>query len=329
MKLGGVGVHLMLLLGGVAAAAYVWTRDEKATVAAVVGDVVVWPGRSQDVRRVSFEGKGKKVLLESKSDASGRWFQGTAVTSPVAGDAAAPAPGKATTFVSVGAGEKVATGLAPLRASRDLGKIEGARAAEFGLDDPEGTLVVTVGDVEHRVAIGAPAPGGADRYVREVATGVVYATKGDFLRDLVTGEPALAEHDLHGFKDGEIERIRVIAHGKTREVLRRGPEGKRIWADPRDPEKADETVTNWLAKVDRLRPGEYPEQPSSPPEVVVRIEYTANGASGAFVELAKEAPTASDAKPEYRVRTERTRLWAKVAAPLAEQVEQDATSVVP
>jgi hypothetical protein len=295
----------------------------------VVGDVVVWPGRSEDVRRIVFEGKGKKVTLEAKSDATGRWFQGLSVTTPPVADGGVAVPPRTSAFVSVTAAERAATGLAPLRALRDLGKIEDARASEFGLSDPEGTLTVDVGGVEHRVSIGGVAPGGADRYVRELATGEGYASKGDFLRDLVTGEGALSEHDLHGFKDAEIEKVRVMVHGRTREVLRRGPDSKRIWADPREPDKADETVANWLGKVDRLRPTEYLTDAAEAPETVVRIEYTATGAKGAFFELAKTKPPASDAKPDYLVRTERTRLWAKVASPVAEQVEQDAASVVP
>jgi hypothetical protein len=179
------------------------------------------------------------------------------------------------------------------------------------------------------LSVGSVAPGGADRYVRDLATGEGYAVKGDFLRDLVTGETALSEHDLHGFKDPEIDRIRVTAHGKTRQILRRGPDNKRIWTDPASPDKADETVANWLGKTDRLRPTEYLGDPPAAPEIVVRIEYTATGAQGAFFELAKVMPPASDAKPEYLVRTERTRLWAKVASSVAEQVEQDSASVLP
>jgi hypothetical protein len=162
-------------------------------------------------------------------------------------------------------------------------------------------------------------------------SGEGYATKAESLRDLVTGESALAEHDLHGFKDPEIQRVKVLALGKTREVLRRGPDNKRIWADPKDPDKADETVGNWLGKIDRLRPTEYMTDPTPAPETVVRIEYTTSGVTpgGAFFELAKVKPPASDAKPDYVVRTERTRLWAKVATSMAEQVEQDAASVLP
>ncbi len=72
-------------------------------------------------------------------------------------------------------------------------------------------------------------------------------------------------------------------------------------------------------------------------EPVARLDYVARGASGAFLEIVKipgpPATPGADAgasapKSEYLVRTERTRLWAKVLASVAEQVDQDVPSIV-
>jgi hypothetical protein len=150
--------------------------------------------------------------------------------------------------------------------------------------------------------------------------------RGEVTRDLEAGESALSEHDTHSFKDADLLSLRIAARGKKREVLRRGSESKRIWADPADPEKNDETAANWIAKLDRLKPTEYvADQPTSP-ELVVRVDYDARGAKGAYLELAR-VPGAAD-KPDFVVRTERTRLWAKVYGVVAEQVEQDLGSVL-
>jgi hypothetical protein len=241
-------------------------------------------------------------------------------------DAGAAAPTKTTPFVSVTAAQKVAEALAPFKALRQIGRIDGARAGEFGLKEPASTLVATIGGKEHRLAIGGPTPSGADRYVRDETSGYVYAAHGEFLRDLEAGETSLLERDLHDFQDPDIESLRVVAGGKTREVLRRGPPTKRIWADPGSPDKADETVSNWLSKVERLKPTEYVSDPPSPPERVLRIEYKVKGGDGLFLELAK---TPGDgAHHEYLIRSERTRLWTKAYAPWAEQVEQDLASVL-
>jgi hypothetical protein len=320
MLLRSLGAHLALLLIAAAAALVVWTRDKKPT--APLGDVTVWSNRSADVQRISYESKGKKVSLEARKDALGRWFVGRAETPP-------PAPGgpRVTTFVSVGSGEKITDALGPLRALREVGKVGPDRAGEFGLAEPEGALTATINGKDRMLTVGARTAGGGDRYVRDETTGTVYVVRGEVTRDLESGEGALSERETHGFKDADVLSVKISASGKTREILRRGPDTKRIWADPADPDKNDETAANFIAKVDRLKPTEYlTDQPPAPPDVVVRIDYEARGAKGAFVEIARMKGTGD--KPDYLIRTERTRLWAKVLATVGEQVDQDLASVI-
>ena len=323
----GIWLHVTLLLVAAMGAVYVWTRDKKAASAATT-DVTVWSGRAEIVESIGFQSKTKNVSLEARKDGQGVWFLGTAVTNPPAVDGGAPStPAKPVTFASVGAADKIAHALAPFRATREIGRIGNERAAEFGLKDPEGTLDVSIGGQKHHLSLGGAAPGGKDRYLRDDASGIVYAAKGDFVRDIESAESALVERELHEFKDPDLESARLVARGKTREILRRGPEGKRIWAAPASPEQADETAANWMAKIDRLHPTEYVPEPKTPPESVVRVDYKAKGIHGAFVELGK-LPSDGGGKPEYLVRSERTRLWAKVPTSLGEQVEQDLDSIL-
>ena len=58
-----------------------WTRD-KAPHAASEGEVTVWSGRAAGLDRIAYEAKGKKVVLEGKSDANGRWYAGTVDRDP-------------------------------------------------------------------------------------------------------------------------------------------------------------------------------------------------------------------------------------------------------
>lgn len=339
-------VHLGLLVVAVLLAVLVWTRDEKAA-ALSVADVTVWAGRADDVERIAFEGKSKTVVLEAKKDKEGRYFVGTTErkTTPPAekpkdphqnpDDAAQddeppaePEPTvKTTTFVSVAAGNKLAEAIAPLKALRSIGRIADDRAAEFGLTEPEGTLTVKLRGGERKLVLGGATPGGADRYARDEATGEVYAIKGDIYRDLDTAESRLLERDLHEWKDVDLARARVIAGDKRRELARSGDEGKKFWADPASPEQNDETVGNWMTKLDRLRPTEYLAAAPEQKEVVVRIEYTGRSGDIGFAELVKGPPGASG-KPDYFLVTERTRLYGKVPVGVAEQVEQDVGAVV-
>ncbi len=308
----GVRVHVVLLVLAAALAVFVWTRDKKP--ATFAGNVTVWNGRASDVERIAFEAKGKTTTLESKKDAQGRWFAGKIDGAP-----------KPVELVSVAAGERIAEALAPLKAVREIGRVEGERAADFGMNEPDGKLRVRVAGAEHELTVGAKTPGGGDRYVKDDASGIVYVVRGDAVRDLEAGEGTLAEHDLHAFKDADVESVRITARGKSREALRRGPESKRIWADPSDPDRLDETLANWLAKIDRLRPTEYVTPQPASPEIELRLDYQVKGAKGAYLEVAR---VPADPKPEWLVRTERTREWAKVTAQVAEQVDQDLPSIV-
>ncbi len=311
----------------------VWTRDKKAP--ANLGDVTIWNARPSDIEHMMFESKGKVVRLDAHKDALGTWFSGIAdVAGRESPDAGSSQPTKKTALLSVTAANKLAEVMAPLRGLRELGKVGEARAAEFGLKEPDGSLSVTIAGTEHKLILGGRTPGGADRYVRDPGSTVVYVIKGDVTRDLEAGETTLVEREVHDFKDPDIESVRIGARGKTREVLRRGPDSKRIWSDPSAPDTGDETVSNWIAKVDRLRPLEYPTPQPKSPEVVVRIDYTVKGQKGMFLEVGK-APGASQAdagasptKLDYLLRTERTRQWAKVTSSLAEQVEQDLASIL-
>jgi hypothetical protein len=326
----GFFVHLGLLALAAVFAILVWTRDKKAT-ALSQAEVTVWSGRADDVQRIAYEGKKKKVMLEAKQDKAGRYFVGTAEREPPAphGDAGPPpeAEPKTSTLLSVGGATKLAEGLAPLKALRAIGRIGDDRVAEFGLDAPEGTLAVTIRGAERQLIFGAATPGGGDRYAREPASGEVYAIKGDIFRDVDQAESRLLERDLHEWKDTEVRGARVVAGDKTRALVRGGADAKRHWADPAAAEQADETVGNWMSKLDRLRPTEFSAAPPEPREVVVRVEYTGAGGDLGFLELVKGAPGASG-KPDYFLVTERIRLHGKVPVSLAEQVEQDVGSVV-
>lgn len=346
----GIYVHLGLLVAAVLAAVLVWTRD-KQPKALSPDSVVVWPGRAADVTRIALEAKGKKVSLEAKNDDLGAYYVGSiekeAAPPPApardagAPDGAAPAPEPAlaptrTTieFVSVSAATKLAESLAPLRAIRALGKIGADRDAEFGLNEPEGTVTVQVRDTERKLLLGAPTQGGGDRYVRDPATQEVYVVEGDILRDLESADAKLVERELHEWKEADITSAEVSAGDRKRSMVRAGPEGKQFWADPASPDAKDETLANWVVKLDRLRPTQFVLNAPDTKQPVLRVDYTGKSGKLGFVELVKippAAPALPDAqpgKPDYLIRTERTRQFAKVITSSAEQVEQDVTSIL-
>jgi hypothetical protein len=326
------GLHASFLVLGGVAAAFAFTKEPVPQAAQEV-NVTVWPGRTSDVQRIVYEAKDKRIDLEAHDDKKGaRWFLGKGdyvITPPANPDGGAtPTIKKTSAFPSVAVANKIAEGLVPFKAVRALGKIPDSRLAEFGLEKRETSLTVTMAGKERKLLIGAMAPGGTDYYVLDPTTNEAYVAKADPFRDLEGGDSRLLEREQHGFKDIDIRSAKVIANGKTRELVRGGPDGKKIWADPSDKDKADETAGNWLAKIDRLKVSEYAAQAPEGNTVVVRVEYYGGPGALGFFELAKAAPVASGQKSEYWIMTEHSHLWGKVYQVTAEQIEQDVGSVV-
>jgi hypothetical protein len=324
-------IHLGILGVAIATAAFVSTRD-KENKALASGEVIVWSARSGDVEKVSYESKSRKVSVEAKKDATGRYFVGSIekdaapAPHPVDGGVPAAPPSRTTVgFMSVGTGEKLADALAPLRALRALGKVAPDRAADFGLSDPEATVSVRIAGTEHQLVIGATTPGGSDRYVKDPASSEVYVVKGDPIRNLESADSMLLERDLHEWKDAEVARAHVTAGDKGRDIVRGGPENKRFWADQQTPETNDETLGNWMSKLERLRPTEFALTDPEGREPLLKVDYVGGKKPLGSLELVK---VKGADKPTFYLRTERTRLYGKVVGTAAEQLEQDLGAIV-
>jgi Domain of unknown function (DUF4340) len=303
-------VHVAVLAVASLGAVYLWTRDQSASEI-VETDVTVWGGEPAEVQRISFESETRKVSIESRSDTVGRWFEGTVEQ---------PTKSTIVQIVSIESGERIAKALAPLRAIRELGLVQAEASQDFGLTEPEGTLTVVIGSRERQLLVGAAAPGGADRYVKDPESGTAYAVRGDFLRDLMFGEALLNEREVHGFAEREIKSVRIASGGKTRELLHVGGN----WVDPSTPDEPDDAASAWMTKVGRLRPAEYVAAlPGSPEDgLLLRIDYVGLG----FLELFR-FPLA-DGKVDWFIRTERTRKFVRVLGASGEAVGREVGGVV-
>ncbi len=330
-----LAIHAALLLIGAVLAFVVWTKADEGPPVKDGLTVEVWGGKPAEVQKIEWEGK-KKVTLEARTDKTGRYFVGTVekqvqILQPNAPDAGVEAEGpkqETVRFVGGEAVETLATSLAPLKAYRALGNFEESRKKEFGFEEEEGTLRVTIAGAQRALIVGGPTPGGGDRYARDPESSRLYAISGDLVRSLSYAESRLVERALHAFPDDEISALRVERAGMVRNLVR-AQEKQDGWADAATPEVADETAGNWVAKLAQLRPSDYFETlPSNlaPDSVVVRIEYLDGRRPRGFLELVKLP--GGDGKDDFFVRTEQTRWYAKVLRSVGEQVAQDLASVV-
>jgi len=326
-------LHVGLFACAVVVALVFWLRDETPDLEAEQS-VEVWPGKAKDVEEISWESEKLNVKLVSRRDDRGRYFVGT-VEQEVARVKPAPAEADAgstvterkretTKFISVGAADKLVDRLAPLKAYRAIGKIEDARAEEFGLKKPEGTLRVAIGGQAHSLVLGGTAPGGGDYYARQAETGEVYAIPSEIARSLMSADSRLLERDLHGWEDDEPTRV-VVSAGDARRELFRLEGKKQAWATAKAATEQDETAGNWMTKLGRLRIMEYLEKPDRATPVV-KVEYFAGREPLGFLELSRLP--GEEGKADYLVRTEYTRWHARLFRTSAEQVDQDLSSVL-
>jgi hypothetical protein len=331
-------LHGALLLVSAGLAYSVWNRDEPVPEKQQTM-VDVWSGAQASFSKLSFDGKTRKVRLESQKDELGYYYV-TTVTNEEAPPAAAsaapsaaplkppPEPKPPARFISVKAGETLVKSLAPLKALRAVGKVGPERNEEFGLDKPEGTLKVTIDGKEHVLLIGGTTPGGSDRYAKYQNSGEVFAITGDIAQSLLFTESRLPEREPHGFKNEDVVRVRIQKAGESRELVR-VKEKNDGWGDLATPTKQDETAGNWMTKLGRLRGSEFIEKPATPlrPEgAIVRVDYFDGGSKAiGFVELYK---VPGEKASDYLIRTEWDRWYVKVPTSTGEQVETDLASVL-
>jgi hypothetical protein len=355
MVIRSIGLHVALFVVASVLGLRAWTAEDEPNKKPVAAEL--WTGRPSDVQRIEFQTSKKHVALEPKEDEGGRYFIGTidVVTppKPAAGpDAGAPSSAEPSAdphadphappavaeepgskrFISLTKAKELTESLASLKALRVLGKIAPERLGEFGFDDKDmGTLKVVVAGKEHALALGEKTPGGSDRYVRNTETGDAFVIAGTIANDLTSADNRLIEREFHDFGDERVAKVVLKAGDVTREIVRHAEE-KDFWSRPESPETKDETVSNWMTKVDRLRVTNYVEPlvPEPKPEDrVVQVEFFADhGRRLGFLELLRRPAKDSKERPEYVARSERTRWHATVLRSTAEQIDQDLASVM-
>ncbi|MBW2528499.1 MAG: DUF4340 domain-containing protein [Deltaproteobacteria bacterium] len=335
----------VLLLAVAGALAFVQSRpDEERKRPLEPGEVELWGGSADDITRLVYTGDRKVVTLTAEKDEAGRWYRGSVQPAPEKAepdeepaDAGAdggrrphrpkpPPPIEPATFAAVDLAGKLAEKLAPLRAKRTVGEVLPDRLEIYGLDEPEGTLSIEFGERKKELVIGKKTPGGADRYVRVGATGVVYVIDNAIVRDLSGGDVRLSERKLHEWNATEAQQAVVLAGDKERRLVRSGTEGRRFWADAASPDENAETAANWLQKLDRLRPTKYVDELPEAASKFVRVEYRSDDGPIGFVEVYRHIVGEKD---EYLVTSERLRMFATVPESLGEQLEEDLASVLP
>ena len=338
MLVKGLFVHAGLFVVASVMALRAWTSEDQVETREKHVAAELWGGKPEQVERISFDSKKVKLDMEARKDERGRYFVGT-LTKELPPPRANPhQPAKqeelepkitSERFVSAKQALELLDELAPLHALRALGAISDERNEEFGFSgDEQATLKVTIAGKEHSLVYGGKTPGSRDRYVKQPETGEAYVISGSVANRIEQAESRLIEKNLHAWDDEEVESVHVSLGDQTRDLVR-NKEKRKFWSNPSSPDQKDETASNWMDKLLRLRITKYeenPEPPVQPQDLVVRVDFFGDAKKPlGFVELVRR--TGGD-QTEYMVRSEQSRWYGNVLRTTAEQIDQDVKSLL-
>jgi hypothetical protein len=205
----------------------------------------------------------------------------------------APAP-KMTTETSVTSYrasqqfEKTLERLLPLRAERDLGKVDDHKLSQFGMVEAGRTLIVEAQSQKVNYLIGGQTYGGATTYVQEQPEGPVYLISSTLIRSLDVRGNRYLERRLVGVDRKDVERVALGTLTASREFTQRRHEKKRsTWVPADNPESTNDLFTNWIERVFRLNATEYlAEDPVPPPRPEFKLICSRGGKQLDELELA-------------------------------------------
>jgi len=266
---------------------------------------LAWSRDTTDLTAVRYVSPEKTMRVERRTDESGAFLWGIE-----------SGEGTLAGSYPVGAAGSTLVGrLASLRVIRVLGPLSAEDRAQYGLANPARRIELEFLDERRELLLGDSVHGARDRYVMEAESGIGYVLPGEIVRPLRSGEGALRERWIHEFRETDLGRVHASTPGSRRTMLR-SDEGD--WTPPGG--QPDAAFDNFMQRVEQMAIDGFDSLP--PPDSLaplLRLEYfDDDGDAMGFLELARY----EDGRGPYYVRSERTRIWARALAALAERVDE-------
>lgn len=332
-------IHGGLLVAALLLAYFTWTKSDE--VKRDAGKEIVWKHPADSVTQITYADDKRTNELIKKD---GQWWGKDTRGLGTPKESVAEYP------VSRKEAESLQVGFSEMRALTDLGIVDEARKSELGLDKPKSTITVTLAGQNKTLQLGEFVSGGVDYYALDESSGKAYAIVGKVINSVKSGKSTLAVRKLHYFDSDDMSKI-VFAHmGKVISVVRSettNEQGKKlkIWADEKSPDKADQTLSNFVSLVEKMRPTEFKERlPGA--ALLMTTKYV--GPTGTLLETMSlykleepQPPKMSEPKPgddkktfvrqpvpqpskvNFYIQSETTRMFGKVTKIAAEKVEQN------
>lgn len=218
---------------------------------------------------------------------------------------------------------------APFVALRSLGTVlDSAQLTETKLERPDSKLIVRTSGEDKVYEVGGRTFGSRDWYLRAVGGKEVFVVASKVLQDLDFAESKYMQRDLSTLDKKDVSAVVIKAGPKEQKFLQQNKLSPTdaFWTRASAPDTKDESVANYLRKVEGLKALSYAE-----PSVVEGATRVLDLTSFED-ETPKETLTlyrgGEPGKERYYVVAPVTVVPVEVAKSVAEQLEQDLAGIL-
>lgn len=332
--------YALVLCASLYGAYHVWTSPAEGDLGE---NVVVLAGAADELQRVHYVSEKLDLTIDMKSDDLGRyaWVRAEpksdepAVVEPEADpNPHAPPKDDGTTaeFKAGKSGMTALEGLMPFKAKRQLEGITDEKLTELGLAEPDATLEIVRDGREPAVyEIGGNVYGGANVYVREVATGKVYVVDAKVIRPLQSGKQSLPERELVGVETKLIASMSVAMAGgdATAEFEQHNPDDAEAvyWSTSGGSGKNDAAAA-WIDKALRMRASGYVQSGDDTGALENVLSFTVRTTDRKTITVQVKRGYDDAGEDLWYAQSEHTRGLVKLQRALAAEVAADLPNVL-
>lgn len=227
--------------------------------------------------------------------------------------------------------DKLIEGFAPFKALRSLGKdLAGKEFEETKLQKPERRLVLNYGGSQKEFEIGGRTSGARDHYLKAKGGNEVYLVASKILGDLEYPEGKYMQRKLRTAKLDQVEKVSLVAGGKTKVALQRNKAGGKdaFWANEATPDEKNETLGNYLDKLDKLTATDYLDDAKAIEGAATLLEATWFGEEDKNLGTVKLLKKGEGKDAEYFASSTATHLPVKISRFTTEQLEKDLGTIM-
>ena len=221
--------------------------------------------------------------------------------------------------------DEVLASFAPLQALRVIGKVDGARLKEYGLDDASTKLVVKSGGQSISLVLGKKSYGSRNRFALEGERVVLIDDQA--VENIERANLRLYDRRLVAQEFDSVQKAEIAAAGKSKRMnhTQRDKNGELLWSDDEEGATGKPAYGSFMDKISKLRLSAYadPEQQVKLDQVPPFLEIALEN-DGKIIDkiVLKKLPDDQE-KSEYFVTSNFLKSYGKLPAARVEPIEKD------